>query len=161
MITSSSLLRIGVAAGVIISFSSMSFAAQPFSIKKKTTLQKAGPAIAPLPDLSFLKKAQWSNLPKAGDTIGSAAILNISIKNKGIATSKPCKMQIGFKSITGKSSRPNLSGSLDIPLGPSKSPIPANIVSGFHRIWKCRRAAPPYLWSLKKALIRISGVETF
>ncbi len=115
MRTRSTLLRIAVAAGIILSFSSMTFAAQQFSIKKNATVKKTGPVVAQLPDLSFLKKVQWSNFPKAGDTIGSAAILNIPIKNKGIAASKPCKMQIRFSSIKGGSFLPSLSGTLHIP----------------------------------------------
>lgn len=122
MKTLSTLLRIGVAASVMLSFSSLSLAAQHFSIKEKPTVQKTSPTMVQLPDLAFSKKAGWSNTPKAGDTIGRSAILNIPIINKGNTASKASKMQIRFISISGGAPLPGLSGTLHIPpLNPGQS----------------------------------------
>ncbi len=104
-----------LAIGFIITTCSISFSAQIFKTNKKPVLVNTKPTIALLPDLTFLKKATWSKLPKEGDTIGSSAILNIFITNTGNADSKESKLKIDLSSLTGSFCPPSLSGFIDIP----------------------------------------------
>ncbi|MCP3901331.1 MAG: hypothetical protein GY707_16630, partial [Desulfobacteraceae bacterium] len=57
----------------------------------------------------------WTAIPKAGDTIGSSAMINIFVKNKGIAASGASKVQITLISFSGGYRPPSLSGTLHIP----------------------------------------------
>jgi hypothetical protein len=111
----SKLILIGLVAGFIFSTFSISFAAQKIQLKKKTLVKKTPMTIAQLPDLVFEKKAEWSAIPKAGDTIGSSAMINVFVKNKGIAASGASKMQITLLSFSGGYRPPSLSGTLHIP----------------------------------------------
>ena len=95
------------------------------TLKPIKPIQKAGkPAatsIQVLPDL-VAATPSWSSPPREGDPIGSASILNITVKNQGIAAAGASRLKIACQMLTGPGCPDGLEGAIDIPpLAPTQS----------------------------------------
>ena len=101
----------------------------------KPILKPVSPAavmsVKALPDL-VVKPPSWSSPPKAGDPIGTASVLNMTVLNQGSAAAGASKLKIACQPLGGTGCPGGLDGTIDIqPLDPGQSMTyawpPANI----------------------------------
>ncbi len=112
---------VGFATAVLLISSSISFAANKSTLKKRTIAKSKAPVVANLPDLT-IKKVSWSSNPREGNIVGASSILNINVLNQGTAPSGANKLKITCQPLTGTSYPYSLYGFINIqPLGVGKS----------------------------------------
>jgi CARDB protein/Ser-Thr-rich glycosyl-phosphatidyl-inositol-anchored membrane family protein len=88
---------------------------------KKAVSPSSMMSVNALPDL-VVKPPSWSSPPKAGDPIGTASVLNLTVLNQGSASSGASKLKIACQPLGGTSCPGGLEGTIDIQsLNPGQS----------------------------------------
>lgn len=88
---------------------------------QKAVRPSAVMSVKALQDL-VVKTPSWSSPPKAGDPIGTASVLNLTVLNQGIAAAGASKLKIACQPLGSTSCPGGLAGTIDIqPLDPGQS----------------------------------------
>jgi len=126
-----SMFRLFTVIGLALFIAASALSAQgaaltPIKKSRVAPVNKAGasPAVAPvkaMPDL-VVKPPVWSSPPKAGDTLGTVSILNLTVANQGGGAAGASQLKIGCQPLGGASCPGVLNGTLQVdPLLPGKA----------------------------------------